>query len=70
MIEHAEQAKRKAKILIVDDHPIVRQGMAQLINLQPLMGSQTRIVEHLPARAGCRNTSIGGEARNAAASVG
>lgn len=29
-----EQAKRKAKILIVDDHPIVRQGMAQLINLQ------------------------------------
>jgi len=34
VIEHAEHAKRKAKILIVDDHPIVRQGMAQLINLQ------------------------------------
>lgn len=26
---------KKAKILIVDDHPIVRQGLAQLINLQP-----------------------------------
>jgi DNA-binding NarL/FixJ family response regulator len=25
----------KARILIVDDHPIVRQGVAQIVNLQP-----------------------------------
>jgi DNA-binding NarL/FixJ family response regulator len=31
---HTYDTGRKAKILIVDDHPIVRQGMAQLINLQ------------------------------------
>ncbi len=29
-----DDAGRRAKILIVDDHPIVRQGMVQLINLQ------------------------------------
>jgi len=29
-----DAGQAKAKILIVDDHPIVRQGMAQLINLQ------------------------------------
>ncbi len=27
--------KRKARILIVDDHPIARQGLAQLINEEP-----------------------------------
>src|SRR4051794_38256944 len=27
-------APKKAKVLIVDDHPIVRHGMAQLINRQ------------------------------------
>ncbi|MGE5386054.1 MAG: response regulator [Betaproteobacteria bacterium] len=29
------QPDRKAKILIVDDHPIVRQGIAMLINREP-----------------------------------
>jgi len=28
----AEKAEKKARILIVDDHPIVRQGLAELIN--------------------------------------
>jgi len=28
---------KKAKILIVDDHPIVRQGLAQIVELQPDM---------------------------------
>ena len=34
MSDFGDNTERKAKILIVDDHPIVRQGMAQLINLQ------------------------------------
>lgn len=29
------RAKKKAKILLVDDHPVVRQGFAQLINQTP-----------------------------------
>lgn len=31
--EH-DDSRAKARILIVDDHPIVRQGMAQIVNLQ------------------------------------
>lgn len=30
-----QQAKPKTKILIVDDHPMMRQGLAQLINNEP-----------------------------------
>jgi DNA-binding NarL/FixJ family response regulator len=31
----AEHATRKRSILLIDDHPIVRQGLAQLINQEP-----------------------------------
>jgi DNA-binding NarL/FixJ family response regulator len=31
----APEEKRKFRIVLVEDHPIVRQGLAQLINLQP-----------------------------------
>ncbi len=34
MLAQGNVNRQKVKILIVDDHPIVRQGMAQLINLQ------------------------------------
>ena len=26
---------KKARVLIVDDHPIIRQGLSQLLNQQP-----------------------------------
>ncbi|QSA96113.1 response regulator transcription factor [Methylococcus sp. EFPC2] len=35
MSAHYRSTESKARILIVDDHPIVRQGVAQLINSQP-----------------------------------
>jgi DNA-binding NarL/FixJ family response regulator len=34
---HPYSAQRKASILIVDDHPIVRQGISQLIDREPDM---------------------------------
>lgn len=37
MSNETQASRSKAKILIVDDHPIVRQGLAQVINLQPDM---------------------------------
>jgi DNA-binding NarL/FixJ family response regulator len=33
--EHKSTATAKAKVLLVDDHPIVRQGLGQLINEEP-----------------------------------
>lgn len=35
MTEHADMRGKKARILMVDDHPIVREGMGQFLNLQP-----------------------------------
>ena len=34
MLTQGDVNRQKARILIVDDHPLVRQGMARLINLQ------------------------------------
>ena len=33
--EQHEKSKSKTRILIVDDHPVVRQGLIQLINHEP-----------------------------------
>ena len=32
---HNKKAKERIKVLIVDDHPIVRQGLVQMINREP-----------------------------------
>ncbi len=33
--EHIQAGKDKTKVLIVDDHPIIRQGLSELINSEP-----------------------------------
>jgi DNA-binding NarL/FixJ family response regulator len=47
----------KTRILIIDDHPIVREGMAQFLNLQPdlcVCGDAGTAEEALQAMSRCR----------------
>lgn len=49
--------KRKAEILIVDDHPIVRQGISQLIDREPdlhVCGEASNAAETLSVCQSCR----------------
>jgi len=48
--------KTKAKVLVVDDHPVVRQGMAQLIGHEPdltVCGEASTVPDALKAIAAC-----------------
>jgi DNA-binding NarL/FixJ family response regulator len=53
----------KARILMIDDHPIVREGMAQFLNLQDnlhLCCQAYRAAEALDAKAAGRDRRGGG----------
>ena len=54
--ERKIKAEAKAKVLVVDDHPVVRQGMAQLISHEPdltVCGEAGSVPEALKAIAAC-----------------
>ncbi|MCX5670203.1 MAG: response regulator transcription factor [Planctomycetota bacterium] len=54
--ERKIKAEAKAKVLVVDDHPVVRQGMAQLISHEPdltVCGEAGSVPEALQAIAAC-----------------
>jgi DNA-binding NarL/FixJ family response regulator len=54
----ADLTSSKARILMVDDHPIVREGMAQFLNLQEnlwLCCQASNATEALEAMAACRH---------------
>jgi two-component system, NarL family, response regulator FusR len=54
----ADLTSSKARILMVDDHPIVREGMAQFLNLQEnlwLCCQASNVREALEAMAACRH---------------
>jgi DNA-binding NarL/FixJ family response regulator len=55
--DEAADMRGKAKILIVDDHPVVREGLIRRINRQPdlvVCGEAGAAAEALKAIAGCR----------------
>lgn len=58
------ESRRKSNVLIVDDHPIVRQGIAQLIDREDDMrvcceaGDADQALEEIAKIEGCCNTDI------------
>lgn len=58
------EPRKKSNVLIVDDHPIVRQGIAQLINREEDMrvcceaGDAVQALELIAKNSGCCNTDI------------
>ncbi len=49
-------AQRKARILVVDDHPIVRQGISQLIDRESDMQTCAEAADAEEALAACRSS--------------
>jgi DNA-binding NarL/FixJ family response regulator len=57
-MKRGESAIRRMRVLIVDDHPMTRAGLAHMINHQPdmMVSGEAESAAQAPGRAGGERT--------------